>query len=87
MNKPKPARGQCGTCHWFERMDENTGMCFVRPPMPALAMQQAPGSTLNPKGPQMQLGVQGMVPPVNELGRCAEWCAFGATAELGKGIN
>lgn len=80
MNKPK--RGDCGTCHWWEfagtlkapNGDEvRNGFCCVNPPVPVMTVGQAPGSVLSNSQPRMVQGVQGMLPPQTELGRCQKW--------------
>jgi hypothetical protein len=85
MKLPKPKRGECGTCHWFEPApteiqpadQPRQGTCVVKPPAPIPVMTLKPGSQLLPSGPQAQQGVQGIRPPTHELLRCGEWIAFG----------
>lgn len=84
MDKPK--RGNCGSCQWWEfagairspNGDEvRNGFCMVNPPVPVMVATPAPGSALSAGGPRMIPGVQGMLPPQTENGRCAQWRAAG----------
>jgi hypothetical protein len=78
MSKPqqvrKPRKGDCGTCHWFERAPQEpragapwSGVCLYNPPatMPTV-VQSALGG-----GAQQML--QGVHPPVSEIARCHHW--------------
>lgn len=85
----KPKRGDCGTCHWFERVPQPPlddqpwlGFCCVNPPTPFVGMQEVPGSRLSPHGPQAAPAIQGMLPPTNELRRCEKWWPFGKLPDV-----
>ena len=88
MKLPKPIRGQCGTCEWFEVWPGNPepgtplqGVCVVNPPSPlATPVAMRPSAIVDPaRGPQQQLGmkVDGMSPPTNELRKCSLWRPVG----------
>ncbi len=77
----KPRRGDCGTCHWFEREEMSpqpgmpwSGVCLLNPPVSNLGMVAA---GLGPQGPMMRQQLQGICPPTHELRRCQWWRAFG----------
>jgi len=70
----KPRKGDCGTCHWFERAPAEpkagvpwSGICLYNPPGPMPVVAQ---SSLG--GPPQQM-MQGVHPPVSEIGRCHHW--------------
>lgn len=72
----KPRKGDCGLCHWFERAPNEpragspwSGICLYNPPAPMPTVAQ---SALG--GPPQQM-MQGIHPPVSELGRCHHWIA------------
>ena len=84
MTKPqqvrKPRKGDCGTCHWFERASAEpkagmpwSGYCHYNPPLAA----QTAVPQMGAQGMQMQPMWQGVCPPVSELGRCHLWWPFG----------
>jgi hypothetical protein len=85
MNLPKPKRGYCGTCHWFEanptemqtQNQPRIGLCFVNPPQAAPSMGQVRGSQFTAGGPQMAPTSVGLTPPTSELRRCSEWRPMG----------
>src|SRR6202030_1123099 len=87
MTKPqqvrKPRKGDCGTCHWFERAPNEpragapwSGICLYNPPGPMPVVAQ---SSLG--GPPQQM-MQGVHPPVSEIGRCHLWRPFGMLPDL-----
>ena len=72
----KPRKGDCGTCHWFERVPAEpkagnpwSGYCNYNPPIAA----QTAVPQMGAQGMQMQAMWQGVCPPVSELGRCHHW--------------
>jgi len=78
MTKPqqvrKPRKGDCGTCHWFERALQEpkaglpwSGICLYNPP---LINQTAIPNVVSG---QMQAMMQGIHPPVSEIARCHHW--------------
>jgi hypothetical protein len=81
MTKPphvrKARKGDCGTCHWFERAPNEpragapwSGICLHNPPGVGQSMMQ---SALG--GPPQAM-LQGIHPPVSEIGRCHLWTEF-----------
>jgi hypothetical protein len=77
----KARRGDCGTCHWFERVPEQpsgdnpwAGWCLYAPPVCSQTMVPA---GLGPQGPMMKPAMQGLVPPTYETRRCHLWRPFG----------
>jgi hypothetical protein len=81
MTKPqqvrKPRKGDCGTCHWFERAPQEpkagvpwSGICLYNPP---LINQTAIPNVLSG---QMQAMMQGIHPPVSEIARCHHWTSL-----------
>ena len=83
---PKPKRGECGTCHWFEVWPHHNqnpdsplgGSCVVSPPHPYQQMQPIKGTQLSQQGTQFTTVAAGMVPPTHELRRCSLWRPCGA---------
>jgi hypothetical protein len=80
MSKPqqvrKPRKGDCGTCHWFERAPQEpkagnpwSGICLYNPPIAGQTMMPQMG----PQGMQATPMFQGIAPPVSEIGRCHLW--------------
>jgi hypothetical protein len=70
----KPRKGDCGTCHWFERAPNEprpgvpwSGICLYNPPQIGNAVVQ---SSLG--GPPQAM-MQGIHPPVSEIARCHHW--------------
>jgi hypothetical protein len=81
-----PKKGNCGTCHWFERGPQEppkdqpwAGSCLVNPPIPVLTQQQV-SKGLGPRGPEMQIvpAVLGLLPTTDESRRCSLWRPAGA---------
>jgi hypothetical protein len=80
ISKPQQVRksrkGDCGTCHWFERASSEpkagvpwAGYCHYNPPVAGQTMVP----TLGPQGQGMAPMFQGILPPVFEIGRCHFW--------------
>jgi hypothetical protein len=78
LSKPPPVRkarkGDCGTCHWFERQPNQpragqpwTGLCLVNPPAASQTMVHS--AVGGPPQPMLQ----GVHAPVSEIGRCHMW--------------
>ncbi len=70
----KPRKGDCGTCHWFERAPNEpragtpwAGVCLYNPPIPGQTVMQSPLG-----GPPQPM-LQGIHPPTQELLRCHFW--------------
>jgi len=70
----KPRKGDCGTCHWFERAPNEpragvpwSGICLYNPPLAGQALIQSP------IGGPSQAMLQGIHPPVSEIARCHHW--------------
>lgn len=85
----KPKRGNCGTCHWFERGPNEPpkdgvwqGSCLVNPPIPFLMAQNkmVPG----PKGMQQYTEPMNMtmLPMTQEDRRCSLWRPAGMLPSL-----
>jgi hypothetical protein len=80
--KPQPVRkvkkGDCGTCHWFERAPAEpkpgvpwAGYCHYNPPIAGQTMV----AQMGPQGMGAAPMFQGILPPVFEIARCHFWTA------------
>lgn len=72
----KAKRGDCGTCHWFDRVPEEpknnepwAGWCLYAPPIASQTHVQTVGG--------VKPMFQGVVPPTLETRRCHLWRPFG----------
>jgi hypothetical protein len=77
----KPRRGDCGTCHWFERAPEQpkagipwAGYCFCNVPIIGQIMAMKMTAQGNMPVPQ----ITGSRPPTFEIDRCEKWRPAGA---------
>jgi hypothetical protein len=72
-------RQKCGNCDSFVEVGNSEapnriGNCCHNPPIAMPIHMQAPGSMLNPSGPQMTQGLQGIWPPTRANMWCKQWC-------------
>lgn len=76
-----PRKGDCSTCHWFERGDNPppNGSCLVNPPTPHITMVP---KSMGPRGPELQPAIQGIHPATVETKRCEKWRPVGVLPDL-----